>query len=112
MGSAELHLSNFTNLFARVRAAVSHLDFVPKIHSVTIAHTDFSAPGSTAGNPCLAAVGSSYIQSGRVRLSLQGSESLKQILKLLQEGLNNRPSSRHPPARLSGSSAAPEKWIE
>lgn len=39
---------------------------------------------------------------GRVRLSLQGRESLKHVVK---EGLNSRSSSHHPPARLSGSSA-------
>lgn len=54
-------MSNFPNLFAHVRAAVSHLDFAPKPHGVTIAHIHFSAPDSTAGDACLAAVGSSNI---------------------------------------------------
>lgn len=51
-------------------------------------------------------------REGRVRLSLQGSESLKQVVQSLQGGLNSRSSSHHPPARLSGSCAVPEKWIE
>lgn len=48
---------------------------------------------------------------GRVRLSLQGSESLQHVVKSLQEDLNWRSSSHHPPARLRGSSAREMDWV-
>lgn len=44
-------------------------------------------------------------------LSVQGSESLEQIVESLLEGLNSR-SGTHLPARPGGSFTVLEKWIE
>lgn len=51
------------------------------------------------------------LQPGRVVLSLQGSESLEQIVESLLEGLDRRSGTNHP-ARLSGSFAVLKKCIE
>ena len=51
------------------------------------------------------------LQWGRVTLSLRDSESLEQLAELLLEGWSSRSGTQHP-ARLSGSFAVLEKWIE